>query len=663
MCGIVGYVGPRDAAAILMDGLARLEYRGYDSAGIAVLNATGAMRLEKRAGKLENLTQALVGAEMTGSPGIGHTRWATHGRPNDLNAHPHLDCQGTIAVVHNGIIENYLELRQELTSRGHQLHSETDTEVLAHLLEEEMVHDGDLAAAMRRTLPRLRGAYAIVAMAVAQPDLLVGARSDVPLIVGLGEGEAFFASDITAILRYTRRMVTLHDGEVATITPQGLVLCRIDGSRVEREPLTVEWDAQMAEKGGYEHFLLKEIIEQPIAVRRALQGRVREEQGVLQPWLEDFEAWVATGQLAAIRRIVLLACGTSLYAAQVARAQLTRWARLPVEAVVASEYRYEDPIVGPDVLVIAITQSGETADTIAAVRLARAAGAPVIGITNSVGSALTHEVDVTLYLQAGPEISVPATKTFVASLAVLTLLSLSLARAVTGSQALLNGVGSSSPRWPDASSAAIPSEPSVKPLSGESLSTSRAPLDAVGISTILSELEMVPALMDEELEITTQETSVVRRVARSLARCQSVMFVGRGVGQVIASEGALKLKEVSYIHAESYPAGELKHGPIALLDPETPLVAIATRSATYQKIVSNVQEVRARNARIIAVATQGDGEIGEHADDVIFVPAIDELLTPLLAIIPLQLLAYYTALERECAIDQPRNLAKSVTVE
>ncbi len=664
MCGIVGYVGPRDAAAILMDGLARLEYRGYDSAGIAVLNETGAMRLEKRAGKLENLTQALVGATMTGTPGIAHTRWATHGRPNDLNAHPHLDCHDAIAVVHNGIIENYLELRQELTARGHQLHSETDTEVLAHLLEIEMAHDGDLAAAMRRMLPRLRGAYAIVAMAVAQPDMLVGARSDVPLIVGLGTGEAFFASDITAILRYTRRMVTLHDGEVATITPQGLILCRLDGSPVMREPLTVDWDAQMAEKGGYDHFLLKEIMEQPIAVRRALQGRVREEQGMLQPWLEDFQTWVATGKLATIRRIVLLACGTSLYAAQIARAQLTRWARLPVEAVVASEYRYEDPVVGPDVLVIAITQSGETADTIAAVRLARAAGAPVIGITNSVGSALTHEVDVTLYLQAGPEISVPATKTFVASLVVLTLLSLSLARAATAGQvSRYDGVGPSDRELPDASVTANTAEIRDKALSEERFSLKNTGLDASGISAILSELEMVPALMDEDLEIATQDFSIVRQVARSLARCQSVMFIGRGVGQVIASEGALKLKEVSYIHAESYPAGELKHGPIALLDPDTPLVAIATASATYQKIVSNIQEVRARNARIIAVATQGDAEISEHADDVIFVPAIDELLTPLLAIIPLQLMAYYTARERGCAIDQPRNLAKSVTVE
>lgn len=626
MCGIVGYVGPRDAAAILMDGLARLEYRGYDSAGIAVLDGTGAIALEKRAGKLSNLSEALKTAALAGSPGIGHTRWATHGRPNDTNAHPHLDCHGQIALVHNGIIENYLELRQELLAHGHTFQSETDTEALAHLLEDELAAGATLTEALRRVLPRLRGAYAIVAMVRSEPDVLVGTRADVPLIVGLGTGESFFASDMMALLRHTRRMVTLRDGEVATITPAGLTIQRLDGTVVAREPLVINWDAQMAEKSGYDHFLLKEIMEQPIAARRALAGRIQERAGQPVPFLEPFEAWLATGALASIQRVVLLACGTSAFAAEAARAQIERWARLPAEACIASEFRYGDPVLGPEVLVIAITQSGETADTIAAVRRARAAGSPVIGITNTIGSAITHEVDVTLLMEAGPEISVPATKTFIASLLVLSLLALALAQA-------------------------------------------RQTLDPIAVARLVGELEALPFLLEEVLEGATgtgpsgQPESDVRRVARLLATCRSAMYIGRGIGHVIANEGALKLKEVSYIHAESYPAGELKHGPIALLDPATPLLAVALQSQTYEKVVNNIQEVRARNARIIALATRGDTVIAQHADDVFYIPAVDELLSPILGVVPLQLLAYYAALECGRDIDQPRNLAKSVTVE
>ena len=620
MCGIVGYVGPRDAAAILMEGLARLEYRGYDSAGVAVLNSAGTITLEKRAGKLENLAAALTTTSLAGSPGLGHTRWATHGRPNDSNAHPHQDCHGQLALVHNGIIENYLALRQELLARGHQFQSETDTEIIAHLLEEAIESGATLTDAMRQVLPRLRGAYALVALHQREPDVLVGARSDVPLIVGIGEGEMFFASDMTALLRHTHRMVTLHDGEVATITPTGLVIRQLDGTVVTRAPRTVEWDAQMVEKGGYDHYLLKEIMEQPVAARRATQDRLREIDGHLMPWLAEFEAFAATGVLAQVQRVVLLACGTSYYAAQVASAQIERWSRIPAQACIASEFRYGDPILGPEVLVIAITQSGETADTIAAVRLARGAGAPVIGVTNVIGSALTHEVAATLLMQAGPEISVPATKSFVASLLVLTLLALSLAR-------------------------------------------HRDALAPTAIAELLGQIETLPFLMEEVLEGATAPESPTRRIGAWLATCHSAMYIGRGVGQVVASEGALKLKEVSYIHAEGYAAGELKHGPIALLDAQTPLIAIATASHTYEKIVSNIQEVRARNARIIAVATQGDDHITAHADEVLFIPPVDALLAPVLAVIPLQLLAYYAALALGRDIDQPRNLAKSVTVE
>ncbi len=621
MCGIVGYVGPRDAAPILMDGLARLEYRGYDSAGIAVLDDNGTIAVRKRAGKLSNLATSLGEATLPGSLGLGHTRWATHGAPNDINAHPHQDCTGQIALVHNGIIENYLDLRAELLAQGHVFVSETDTEILAHLLEQELA-DGapDLAAAMRRVLPRLRGAYAIVALSRREPGMLVGARHDVPLIAGLGDGEHYFASDMTALLRHTRQMVTLHDGEVATITATGIAITDLDGGDIQRDPITIEWDAQAAEKEGFPHYLLKEMMEQPSAMRRALLGRIAPAGDDLVVRLVELDALAASGVLARANRVVTLACGTSYYASLIARAMIERWARLPVEPWIASEFRYADPVIGPDTLVIAITQSGETADTIAAIRRARAAGATVIGITNTVGSAITREVDATVHMQAGPEISVPATKTFVASTAVLTLIALSLAHM-------------------------------------------RGTLSAPAVTALLRQVETLPALMEETLAVADDPENVIRRTARWLARCHSTMFIGRGVGYALAREGALKLKEVSYIHAEGYPAGELKHGPITLLDPDTPLIAIALRSGTYDKVVSNIQEVRARHARVIALATAGDTTIGHHAEDVFFVPPVDELLAPAIGVIPLQLLAYYTAVERGCDIDQPRNLAKSVTVE
>jgi glucosamine--fructose-6-phosphate aminotransferase (isomerizing) len=621
MCGIVGYIGPREAEPILMDGLARLEYRGYDSAGIAVLDPAGDISVRKRAGKLQNLANALSQQHLLGSRGVGHTRWATHGRPNDENAHPHQDCTGDIALVHNGIIENYLELRHQLLAEGHRFQSETDTEVLAHLLERELAQGApSLTVAMLRMLPRLRGAYAIVAMARREPDVLVGTRSDVPLIAGLSDHENYFASDMTALLHHTRRMLTLLDGEVATLTAQGVTITALDGTRVFREPIAIDWDAQAAEKGGYPHFLLKEMMEQPTAVRHALMGRMAATSDGVRPVLAELSELLAPEALAGTRRIVTLACGTSYYAGLIAKAMIERWARLPVETWIASEFRYADPIVGPDTLVVAITQSGETADTIAAIRRARAAGAPVIGITNTVGSAITREVNATVFMQAGPEISVPATKTFVASTTVLTLLALALAQA-------------------------------------------RGTLDPPATADLMRQLESLPTLMEETLAIVDDPENPIHQTARWLAQCQSAMFIGRGVGYALAREGALKLKEVSYIHAEGYPAGELKHGPITLLDPQTPLVAVALESGTYEKIISNIQEVRARHARIVALATAGDSDIRHHAEDVFFVPRIDELLAPALGVIPLQLLAYYTAVERGCDIDQPRNLAKSVTVE
>ncbi len=621
MCGIVGYVGAQQATPILLDGLRRLEYRGYDSAGIAVLGSDGRMAVRKSAGKLANLVGAIQDDGPVGSVGIGHTRWATHGRPNDDNAHPHSDCQGAISVVHNGIIENYAELRAELRSQGHVFRSETDTEVLAHLIEANYATtEGDLFEAVRLALGRVTGSYSIAVVSQRHPDLLIGARCAGPLIVGLGEHEQFLASDIPALLKHTRRVIILEEGELATLRPESVEVYDLAGNQIARQPLTIEWDVEAAEKGGYDHFMLKEIHEQPEAIRRALLGRLVETPSGLELRLPELAALEAQGALHRFQRVVVVACGTSLYAGLIAKYMLEQWARVPVEVVPASEFRYSDPVVGPEVLCIPITQSGETADTLAGVRQAREGGAPVIALTNAGGSAITRLSDAVLYLQAGPEICVVGTKTFVTSVTVLALLSLHLGR--------LKGT-----------------------------------LAADELTRVLIGLQNLPGQAQRILDHADGAQDTIAAVARALATCQSFMFIGRGVGYPIALEGALKLKEVSYIHAEGYPAGELKHGPIALLDPDTPLLAIATASKTYDKVISNIQEVRARDARVVAVATEGDTVILNHAHDVFYVPFAHELLAPLLQVIPLQLFAYHAAVARGCSIDQPRNLAKSVTVE
>jgi glutamine---fructose-6-phosphate transaminase (isomerizing) len=623
MCGIIGYVGPNgtDVTSILLEGLSKLEYRGYDSAGIAVLTSNGTLELRRRAGKIANLVATVEnGSRPAAGPlGIGHTRWATHGRPNDTNAHPHPDCTGVLTVVHNGIIENFTELRSELEHEGHTFLSETDTEVISHLVERYYFGEAghDLEQAVRLALQRVTGAYAIAVVSSEQPDVLIGARlGGGPLVVGVGEGEQFLASDIPAILKHTRRVLILDEGEIVSLHPGGVSISKIDGTPVQREPMTIEWDVESAEKGGYPHFVLKEIHEQPEAMRRALTGRVHD--GQLH--LAELEQMKQAGLLDKVQRIVIVACGTSYHAGLIARYVIEQWARIPVETITAAEFRYCNPIVGPETLCIAVTQSGETADTLVGIRQAREQGAPVIAITNVVASAITRLSDAVLYLQAGPEIGVVATKTFITSVTVLYLLGLYLAQ-------------------------------------------QRGHMASEEAGMVLEALEHIPNQIQHILDSATSPDDVIEPLAKHLSHCSSMIFIGRGVGFPTALEGALKLKEISYIHAEGLPAGELKHGSIALLDPDTPLIAIATASHVYEKVVSNMQEVRARDARVVVVATEGDESIRKHADDVLYVPATLEQLSPLLAIIPLQLFAYHAAVARGCNVDQPRNLAKSVTVE
>ena len=610
MCGIVGYTGPRDAGPILIEGLKRLEYRGYDSAGIALVDDAGDLFVEKRAGKLVNLQTALADRTPHAAIGLAHTRWATHGRPNDLNAHPHQDCTGEITVIHNGIIENFRELRDGLEARGHTLTSETDTEAIAHLVEE--AYHGNLADAVRDALRRLEGAYAIVVMHRGEGDRLVGARKDVPLVVGLGDGESFLASDVAAILAHTDQVVFLEEGDVADLRPWGVTITDVHGALRERAVSTIDWSPEAAEKGGYEHFMLKEIHEQPEALSQSIAGRVTRHGRIQVEELAGLES-----MLQSATRVELVACGSAHYASLVAASAIQAWTGLPARANVGSEFRYSPPPLDEHTLVIAVTQSGETADTIAPTRLARERGCRVIAVTNTVGSAITREADAVLFLQAGPEIAVAASKTFVTQVTTLVILAAAIAKA--------RGT------LPDAEELAL------------------------GVA-----LRALPAGAARALEFASGTSAAL---ARRYVNSRGFMFVGRGASYPAALEGALKLKEVSYVHAEGYAAGELKHGPISLLDAECPLVAVATRSAVYDKLISNVMEGRARDARVIAVATEGDSAIAHYADDICWVPDTHETLSPVLAIIPLQLFAYHVAIARGTDVDQPRNLAKSVTVE
>lgn len=613
MCGIVGYVGYKQVSPVLLDGLKRLEYRGYDSSGIAVRTDDGKIVVRKSEGKLSKLVNQLNGAAPRGTLGMGHTRWATHGAPNDVNAHPHTDESGNVAVIHNGIIENYMELRAELKTRGHVLQSETDTEIFAHLVEEEFAARGNVGApalldAVRAALGRVRGAYAFVIMDARVPDLIIGARHFSPLVVGVGEKENLFASDIPALLAHTRRVLIIEDGEIVALTHDAVRIFTLDGQAVEREPFEVTWDIASAEKGGYPHFFIKEINEQPSALANALRGRLDTEQIHL---LE-----LAALDLERVERVHIVACGTSYHAGLAGKLAFEQWARMPVNVEIASEYRYASPVIDAQTLLILITQSGETADTLASFRLGKQCGAQALALTNAVGSSITRGANAALYLNVGPEIGVVASKTFTAQVALLELVALSLAmRRGTVAPDTANEIRANFLRLPD--------------------------------------------LMQATLGVNFQ----TQQLAQVLTQHRSAFFFGRGFGYVAALEGALKLKEVSYLHAEAYAAGELKHGPIAMLDPEIPVIAIATASATLDKVVSNMQEVRARRAPVIAIATDGDTAIESHADHVIYIPRAPEYLTPLLTMPPLQLLAYHVAIARGCDVDQPRNLAKSVTVE
>jgi glucosamine--fructose-6-phosphate aminotransferase (isomerizing) len=609
MCGIVGYVGPRDAAPILLEGLRRLEYRGYDSAGIALLTEDGDVFVEKKAGKLSNLTDHLNGSAPAGHPGIAHTRWATHGRPNDTNAHPHTDCSGKLALIHNGIIENYREIKDRMQAEGHRFVSETDTEALVHLIESR--YAGDLVEAVREALAEVRGAYAIGVMHTDHPDRIVGARMNVPLIVGLGNGEGFLASDVPAILEHTKNVVILHEGDIADVSSDGVRIIGLDGAELQRDVTRIRWSIEAAEKGGFAHFTLKEIYEQPHAIQEALRGRVDPSGMIDLAELEPIEE-----RLRAAERVYVIGCGTARYAGEVGAHLIQQWAGLPASSQIGSEMRYSPPPIDERTLVISVSQSGETADTLAPQKLAAEQGATILVVTNVVGSAITREADAVCYLQAGPEVAVASTKAFVTQVVVLQMIALHLAKL-------------------------------------------RGRLSAHQLRTFGLGLRDLPAQAAEALKLAPQ----VKKLARRWNNVRNVMYIGRALGFPIAMEGALKLKELSYVHAEGYAAGELKHGPIALLDRDTPLVAIATAGATYEKVVSNVAEVRAREAPVVAVATVGDEEIARYAQDVLYVPETLEQLAPAIAILPLQLLAYEVAVARGTDVDQPRNLAKSVTVE
>ncbi|MDQ2681480.1 MAG: glutamine--fructose-6-phosphate transaminase (isomerizing) [Candidatus Eremiobacteraeota bacterium] len=612
MCGIVGYIGERDSVPIILDSLRRLEYRGYDSAGIAVIDASGVLSGTKSEGKLGRLAERLRDGEaICGRVGVGHTRWATHGRPSDANAHPHRDCSGKFAVVHNGIIENYAPLRAKLIELGHVFASETDTEVLAHLIE--MHYDGDLEQAVRRTLTEVRGAYALGVISSDDPEHLIFARNGAsPLVVGIGDGEMFVASDTPAILQYTRKQIILQEGEMVVVGRDGYKLMAYDGSPIARDVMQVMWDASSAEKSGFKHFMLKEIFEQPNVVKETLAGRIDESNDVQL----GTELGLSEQHLQAVSKIAITGCGTAYHAGLVGQYLLRSLVHLPVEMELASEFRYGDPVIDPTALTIAMSQSGETADTIEAVKIAKQLGSAVIGVSNVVGSHLNRIADAMLLTRGGPEIGVAATKTYLSQVTAMTLFALYLARVRRS-----------------------------------------APIER--LREIADNTKLLPAAIDVVLNTSDE----IRKVANKIRKAKTVLFIGRYINFPTALEAALKLKEISYIHAEGYAAGEMKHGPIALLDSKVPVIGVMTDGRVREKMLSNLMESKAREAPIYVVANHGDTEAQAVADHVFYVPKVDELLSPIVNIIPLQLLAYHIADIEGKDVDQPRNLAKTVTVE
>jgi len=617
MCGIVGYVGTRKAVPIILDGLKRLEYRGYDSAGIAVLNGHDQLVVRRASGKLRNLEDIIQANPVDGSYGIGHTRWATHGRPTEENAHPHRDSNGNLVVVHNGIVENYLALKHELQSEGHVFASETDTEVIAHLVEK--YYKGNLEDAVRATVKRITGVFAIAVISKLEPNKIVAARNGPPAVIGIGDGEYFVASDIPAILSHTRDMFFLMDGDMAVLTADGVLLTDFDGKPVRRQLQRILWDPIMAEKGGYKHFMLKEIFEQPRAIRDTMLGRIGQETG--RVFLDEMD--ISAEDFRQFKSVKIIACGTSWHAALAGKFMIEKLARLPVEVDYGSEFRYRDPIVDPGTLTVVISQSGETADTLAAQREAKMKGSKTLAICNVVGSMITREAAGTLLTHAGPEIGVASTKAFTSQLAALVTLALYLGQA-------------------------------------------RGTVTEDESKCLTQEMLKLPSKMERIL----QEEDIYEELTRRLHKAKDFLYLGRGIHFPMALEGALKLKEISYIHAEGYPAGEMKHGPNALIDENLPVVVLAAYDPNnpdsrqrYEKTLSNIQEVKARSGIVVAIANKGDEEIAKVADHIIRIPVTEEILFPLLEIIPLQLLAYHIAVRLGCDVDQPRNLAKSVTVE
>lgn len=614
MCGIVGYIGDKKAYPILIKGLSRLEYRGYDSAGVALLDKSNEIKVFKRQGKVLDLTEFVGKSDISGTVGIGHTRWATHGEPNDVNAHPHSSGDGTITLVHNGIIENYAILKKELIKRGHTFKSETDTEVLVHLIEDIKEKSGvSLTEAVRIALNEVHGAYAIVVISTEEPNKIIAAKKSSPLVIGMGEDEYYLASDATPIVEYTKNVVYLEDEQIAIIDRNnGLRIISISNKEVSPYVQELEMQLEELEKGGYEHFMLKEIYEQPRAIHDSFRGRLNAKEGwVSLGGIKDYE-----DQIANSNRIIIIACGTSWHAGLVAEYYFEELARIPVEVEYASEFRYRHPIIRKDDVVIAISQSGETADTLAALKMAKEEGATLLGLVNVVGSTISRVTDAGSYTHAGPEIGVASTKAFTTQLVVLAMMALAIGK-------------------------------------------KRGTIDNKKFQTLLNELESLP----EKIEKLLESDDYIKTIAAIYKDARNALYLGRGTSFPIALEGALKLKEISYIHAEGYPAAEMKHGPIALIDENMPVFVIATQGENYEKVVSNIQEVKARKGQIIAIVTKGDTAVREIADHVIEIPVSDEFVVPILATIPFQLLSYHIAVMRDCNVDQPRNLAKSVTVE